>query len=53
VVLGRRLRSSQRAGVVLDLIVGSGIVLVGAFLLYHVGLTFHEILHGAERFFES
>lgn len=46
-----RLRRSRRGGVVLDLMVGSGVVLVGAFLLYDLGFTLHSILHGAERFF--
>lgn len=49
--LGRGLRGTRRGGVVLDLILGFGILLVGAFLLYHVGITFHEILHGAKGFF--
>jgi hypothetical protein len=49
--VSRRLRSSRSGGVVLDLILGFGIILVGAFVLYDVGLTFHTILHGAARFF--
>jgi hypothetical protein len=51
VQLGRGLRHASRGGVVLDLILGFGIVLVGAFFLYEAGFTFHGILHGAERFF--
>ncbi|MGA8663962.1 MAG: hypothetical protein WB809_02685 [Thermoplasmata archaeon] len=49
--LGRNLRRTHRAGVVLDLVLALGVMLVGAFLLYHVGLTFHSILHAAARFF--
>jgi hypothetical protein len=49
--LGRRLRRNIRGGVVLDLVLALGVILVGAYLLYDVGLTFHTILHGAERFF--
>jgi hypothetical protein len=49
--LGRGLRRSGHGGAVLDSIVGLGIVLIGAFLLYHLGLTFQEILHGAAGFF--
>jgi hypothetical protein len=30
---------------------GLAVIVVGAFLLYQVGLTFHTVLHGAERFF--
>ena len=48
---GRGLHTSNRGGVFLDLVLALGIVLVGAFALYHVGLSFHSILHGAERFF--
>jgi hypothetical protein len=32
-------------------VLGLAVVLVGAFLLYQAGLTFHTVLHGAERFF--
>jgi len=37
--------------VLLDAILALGMILVGAFVLYHAGLTFHSLLHGAERFF--
>lgn len=46
-----RLRGGARGGVVLDLVLAAGIVLIGAFLLYSLGLTFHQILYGAGRFF--
>jgi hypothetical protein len=45
------LRRTLRGGVVLDVVLAFGLILVGAFLLYHLGLTFHTILLGAERFF--
>lgn len=47
----RRLRTARQGGVVLDLVLATGVVLVGAFALYHLGLTFRAILFGAERFF--
>ena len=46
-----RLRQDHRGGVVLDLIVGSALVLFGAFALASFGLSLPEILHGAGRFF--
>jgi hypothetical protein len=49
--VGRGLRTNRRGGVVLDVVLVFGIILVGAFLLYHAGFTFHELLYGAERFF--
>jgi len=49
--LGRGLRASSRGGVVLDVVVAMGLILAGAFLLVHLGITFHAILRGAERFF--
>jgi hypothetical protein len=48
---GRGLRTSRRGGLLLDVVLVFGVILVGAFLLYGVGLTFHMLLHGAERFF--
>jgi hypothetical protein len=46
----RRFRGT-RGGVLLDGVLALGIVLVGAFALAHVGLTFREVLSGAEQFF--
>ncbi|HTP53391.1 MAG TPA: hypothetical protein VML94_00265 [Thermoplasmata archaeon] len=46
----RRIRS-VRGGVLLDAVVSLGVVLVGAFALYHFGLTFSQILRGASGFF--
>jgi hypothetical protein len=47
----RPFRTQRRAGVVLDLILGVGVILVGAFVLAHLGLSFGEIVSGARRFF--
>lgn len=44
-------RMGERAGVLLDLTVAVALILLGAFLLALVGISFSEILHGAERFF--
>jgi hypothetical protein len=46
-----RRRMNQRGGVLLDLVLAAAVILVGAFALGHLGLTFHGLLHGAERFF--
>lgn len=40
-----------RAGVLLDAVVALGLVLVGAYALAHVGLTFGELVQGARSFF--
>ena len=42
---------NHRAGVLLDSVLAAGVVLVGAFVLYSVGITFGDLLHGAGRFF--
>jgi hypothetical protein len=42
---------NERGGVLLDLVLAAAFVLVGAFLLSQVGITFHAILHGAAHFF--
>lgn len=41
----------RRAGAVLDTIVGAALVLLGAFALDAVGITFREILAGSAHFF--
>lgn len=51
VVRFRALRRDVRGGVVLDLVLATALVLVGAFLLASMGVTFHAIVHGAEHFF--
>ena len=35
----------------MDLILGLALVLLGAFALYSLGLTFGQVVHGAEHFF--
>ncbi len=46
---GRRL--NQRGGVLLDLVLSFALVMVGAFALESIGITFAQLLHGATRFF--
>jgi hypothetical protein len=46
-----RLRRNRRAGLLLDVVLAMALIIIGAFVLYQGGLTFHTILHGAERFF--
>ena len=48
---GAFLRRSQRGGVVLDLVLAAGLILIGAFTLSLIGITFHELLRGAGHFF--
>lgn len=47
-----RLRS-DRAGVLLDAVLVLGLVLLGAFALDRLGISFGEILHGARQFFNA
>ncbi|HTT16171.1 MAG TPA: hypothetical protein VMH49_02265 [Thermoplasmata archaeon] len=49
--LGHGLGQNRYGGAVLDSILGLGIILIGAFLLYHLGLTFQQVLRGAGAFF--
>gem|GEM_PF-6911977 len=35
----------------MDLVLGVGLVLLGAFALASLGISFREIVHGASRFF--
>ena len=46
-----RWHTQRRGGVVLDLILGLGFVLIGAFVLGLLGLSFGEKLQGAGKFF--
>ncbi len=48
---GAFLRRSQRGGVVLDLVLAAGLILIGAFTLNLIGITLHELLRGAGHFF--
>jgi len=45
------LRRNRNGGALLDLVIGTGLVLLGAFALASVGITFPELLRGASRFF--
>jgi hypothetical protein len=45
------LRRSRRGGVVLDLVVAAALILLGAFALAHLGISFGELVSGARRFF--
>jgi hypothetical protein len=47
----RTLTRNRRGGAILDVVVAAGLILFGAFVLAHFGLTFHEILNGARQFF--
>jgi hypothetical protein len=47
----RTLRKSARGGVLLDLVVATALIIVGAFALESLGISFGEILSGALRFF--
>lgn len=42
---------SRRGGSLLDAVLALGFILVGSFALYHLGLTFSEIVRGASAFF--
>ena len=50
-MLPRRRFRRARGGVLLDAVLALGLVLVGASVLSHLGLTFTEILRSAGRFF--
>lgn len=50
-MLRPNVRHNRRAGVLLDLVVGSAVVLLGAFALASLGITLPELLRGAGRFF--
>jgi hypothetical protein len=47
----RKTKMNQRGGVLLDFVLVVGLVLLGAFALDLVGVTFVQILHGAAHFF--
>ena len=48
---GRGHRINRRGGVLLDLVLATALVLIGAFALDLLGITFLEILQGAAHFF--
>jgi hypothetical protein len=46
-----RLRRSARGGLLLDAVLAVGVLLLGAFVLAHFGITFSEVVGGARQFF--
>ena len=44
-------RLDQRGGILLDAVVSLGLILLAAFALESLGISFHEITHAALRFF--
>ncbi len=46
-----RFSHNSRGGVLLDAVLVLAFVLVGAYLLHSAGLSFHDLVHGAESFF--
>jgi hypothetical protein len=42
---------NRRGGVLLDLVLAAALILLGAFALEALGISFLEILEGAEHFF--
>jgi hypothetical protein len=50
-MLVRGNRWNTRGGLLLDLVLAAGTVLIAAFLLTLLGLSFAELLSGAGRFF--
>jgi hypothetical protein len=47
----RRPRLGQRGGVLLDTVLALALILIGAFALESIGISFGQLVHGAERFF--
>lgn len=46
-----RLRRNVRGGAILDLVVAFGLIALAAFVLVSFGISFHQLLHGVEKFF--
>jgi len=44
------LRRNRRGGVLLDAVVAIALLLIGAWVLSGLGVSLHEVLHGAARF---
>jgi hypothetical protein len=42
---------SIRGGILLDAVLAIGVVLLGAFVLAHFGVTFSQVIGGAQQFF--
>jgi hypothetical protein len=47
----RKLRQNNRGGVLLDLVLAAALIILGAFALDLMGITFQSIIQGAEQFF--
>ena len=47
----RRSRFDRRGGVLLDAVLSLALILLGAYALESVGISFGQLLHGALRFF--
>jgi hypothetical protein len=47
----RHLRRDSRGGVVLDLVIATALVLLGAFALSRLGISFAQVWIGARHFF--
>jgi hypothetical protein len=47
----RNLRRNRRGGMLLDLVIAAGVILLGAFVLSLLGINFAQILEGAGKFF--
>jgi hypothetical protein len=44
-----RIRSG-RGGVILDVVVALGLLVLAAFALSHIGITLPDLIHGVQRF---
>jgi len=47
----RSLRRSSRGGIVLDLVIAVGLILLATFVLTAVGVTWSDLVNGFVRFF--
>jgi hypothetical protein len=47
----RTIRTNERAGILLDLVLAVGLILLAAFVLAMFGVTFSEVWQGAKQFF--
>jgi hypothetical protein len=47
----RTIRSNDSGGILLDLVLAVGLILLAAFVLAMFGVTFSEVVQGAKQFF--
>jgi hypothetical protein len=47
----RSLRTNESGGILLDMVLAVGLILLTAFVLAMFGVTFAEVLQGARQFF--